>query len=288
MSTDQQDWTVLAMLKWATAYFKEQDIPDPRHSIEWLLADTLGVKRLDLYLSFDRPLAPAELERLRPLVKRRARHEPLQYITGFSDFMNARLEVNPDVLIPRIETEQLVEIILDNHPAGQQLEVLDIGTGSGCIPIALKMERPEWKVSALDISERALVLARSNAGHNEAEVDFRKGDVNQPDQLPFEGPFDLLVSNPPYVHPDEREALEPQVKNHEPATALFCEDLEAMYRNIIRCGSRYLQQDGYLYLEINERHPDTILALFDKKRWEPTLQKDYDKKARFITARRLQ
>ena len=116
MSTKLKDWTVLSMLEWGTEYFKERGIPDPRLSIEWLLAETLQVKRLDLYLKFDRPLSQSELNDIRPLVKKRARHEPLQYILGYTHFMNARISVTPDVLIPRIETEQLVEILLDEHP----------------------------------------------------------------------------------------------------------------------------------------------------------------------------
>jgi release factor glutamine methyltransferase len=116
MNTNREGWTVLAMLKWGTGYFEKRTIPDPRHSIEWLLADILHVKRLDLYLSYNRPLAPSELDQLRPLIKRRAKHEPLQYITGSSEFLNTQITVSPDVLIPRIETEQLTEIILDGHP----------------------------------------------------------------------------------------------------------------------------------------------------------------------------
>lgn len=286
MGTDQDHWTVLSMLEWATDYFRERGIPDPRHSIEWLLADTLDVKRLDLYLSFDRPLSPDELNTLRPLVKRRAKHEPLQYITGFSDFMNARLTVTPDVLIPRIETEQLVEIILDDHPAGQSRSVLDIGTGSGCIPIALKMERPDWDVSAIDISEEALALARDNAAQNKADVRFAHGDVRRPGELPLQGPFDLVVSNPPYIRPDEKEQLEPQVLQHEPDVALFCDDLPEMYRNIIRCGEQYLRRGGTLYLEINARRPEEIMGLFGAEQWQTTLLKDYDRKARFIRALR--
>lgn len=154
MSKKVKEWTVLSMLEWATDYFEQKDIPDPRHSIEWLLAETLGIKRLDLYLKYDRPLSPDELDQLRPMVKRRAEHEPLQYIIGYTDFMNARISVDKSVLIPRIETEQLVEIILDQQSGteNKNLSVLDIGTGSGCIPIALKMECPDWKLSGIDIS----------------------------------------------------------------------------------------------------------------------------------------
>jgi release factor glutamine methyltransferase len=214
MSTKAEEWTVLSMLEWATDFFKKKNIPDPRHSIEWLLAETLDIKRLDLYLKYDRPLSSEELDTLRPLVKRRANHEPLQYIVGFTDFMNARISVNEQVLIPRLETEQLVEIILDNHSAQKKLSVIDLGTGSGCIPIALKMERPDWHVSGIDISERALDVARNNAEQNETDVSFSEGDILTPESISIESPVDLIVSNPPYITPNEKETLEPQVREH--------------------------------------------------------------------------
>ncbi|MDX1586821.1 MAG: peptide chain release factor N(5)-glutamine methyltransferase [Balneolaceae bacterium] len=288
MSTKLKDWTVLSMLEWGTDYFKKRGIPDPRLSIEWLLAETLQVKRLDLYLKFDRPLSQSELDTIRPLVKRRAKHEPLQYILGYTEFMNARLSVSPEVLIPRIETEQLVEILLDDHPAEESEEpksVIDIGTGSGCIPIALKMERPDWQVDALDISEEALHIARKNAEQNEVDINFIQGNILQWQKLPVKGRYDLVISNPPYVLPDEKEELEDQVVEHEPALALFCDNLENMYGNVIRFSENYLQEQGMLYLEVHEKYGEHIQQLFDHTRWETSLLKDYDKKPRFIIAK---
>lgn len=273
------------MLEWGTEYFKKKDIPDPRHSIEWLLAETLQVKRLDLYLKFDRPLSQTELDTIRPLVKKRAQHEPLQYIIGYTEFMNAHITVSPDVLIPRIETEQLVEIILDNHPPDNSLSVLDIGTGSGCIPIALKMERPGWNVEALDISADALGIARQNAEANKTEINFWEGDILQWNQLSFNHSFNLMVSNPPYVLPAERELLEKQVVNHEPSLALFCENPEEMYGNIIECAQSHLTSNGTLYLEIHEQYSKSVLHFFNTSLWETSLLKDYEKKSRFIIAR---
>jgi len=286
MSSKVEEWTVLSMLEWATDFFKEKGIPDPRHSIEWLLADTLGIKRLDLYLKYDRPLSAKELDTLRPLVKRRAKHEPLQYIVGFTEFMNARISVNEHVLIPRLETEQLVEIILGEHTE-KNYRVLDLGTGSGCIPIALKMERPSWEVYGVDISKEALDIARKNAVQNEVEVTFKEGDILSPDSISFQKAFDLIISNPPYVKPDEKKLLEPQVREYEPAQALFADDLEQMYGNIIRIAEENLAQQGSLYLELHESYSKEILDLFDTKAWKATIKKDYDKKPRFIIAHRL-
>ncbi|MGK7368703.1 MAG: peptide chain release factor N(5)-glutamine methyltransferase [Candidatus Halalkalibacterium sp. M3_1C_030] len=287
MSTKLKDWTVLSMLEWGTEYFKERGIPDPRLSIEWLLAETLNVKRLDLYLKFDRPLSQSELDAIRPLVKRRASHEPLQYILGYTDFMNAHISVTPDVLIPRIETEQLVEILLDNHPAEDSSKgkhVIDIGTGSGCIPIALKMERTDWQVDALDISEEALRIAGENAKENEVDINFIKGNILRWEKLPIEKKYDIIISNPPYVLPDEKDELDVQVANHEPGLALFCDNLDKMYGSVIEFSEDYLQHRGMLYLEVHEKYGEQIQKLFDDTRWETQLVKDYDKKPRFIIA----
>jgi len=288
MSTKLKDWTVLSMLEWGTEYFKERGIPDPRLSIEWLLAEVLQVKRLDLYLKFDRPLSQSELDAIRPLVKKRASHEPLQYILGYTNFMNAQISVTPDVLIPRIETEQLVEILLDNHPADDSSEakkLIDIGTGSGCIPIALKMERPNWQIDALDISEEALRIARKNAESNEVEITFMQGDILEWKKLPVEKTYDIVISNPPYVLPEEKDELEEQVVNHEPSLALFCENLENMYGSVINFSENYLQDQGMLCLEVHEKHGERIQQLFDDTRWETSLLKDYDKNPRFIIAK---
>lgn len=286
MGTKLKEWTVLSMLEWGTEYFKEKQIPDPRHSIEWLLAETLEIERLDLYLKFDRPLSQQELDTIRPLVKRRAAHEPLQYIVGFTDFMNAEIRVNPSVLIPRMETEHLCEIILDEYEddTDAPLQLLDIGTGSGCIPVALKLERPSWIVSALDISEEALDVARQNARDNHTDIAFRKGDILNWQSLDFDDHFDVVVSNPPYVLPSEKDTLQKQVSDHEPARALFCDNMEEMYGSIIKCCEHYLKIGGTLYLEIHEHHDQTIHALFDGSHWKSHLRRDYQKKPRFIIA----
>ncbi|PAU94091.1 protein-(glutamine-N5) methyltransferase, release factor-specific [Aliifodinibius salipaludis] len=284
MSKKVEEWTVLSMLEWATDFFENKDIPDPRHSIEWLLAETLEIKRLDLYLKFDRPLSPQELDTLRPMVKRRAQHEPLQYIVGYTDFINAHISVNEQVLIPRIETEQLVEIILDEHQSEEDLSVLDIGTGSGCIPIALKMEQTSWEVSGIDISEGAIHTARNNAEQNDADVSFTKGDILNPNSIIENGPFNIIVSNPPYVKPGEKDILQQQVKDYEPAEALFFGDLEKMYNSIIEFASQKLTENGYLYLELHEKYSQEILAIFDEQNWSARIENDYDKKPRFIIA----
>ena len=200
MTSSQTDvWTVLRMLEWGTAWFTQRGIPSPRLSIEWLLADALQTRRLNLYVQHDRPLAAAELAVVRDYVRQRARHVPLQYITGSTSFYNAEIRVAPGVLIPRPETEELVELILtkwDDTPR----RVLDIGTGSGCIAVALAMERPSWEIHALDLSDEALTIARTNAQTNAVTVTFHQADLLNSASMPV-GPWDLIVSNPPVYPP---------------------------------------------------------------------------------------
>lgn len=286
MAGKRREWTVVAMLEWATNYLEKNEVPNPRYSIEWLLADVLQMKRLDLYLYYDRPLSSQELDELRPLFKRRADHEPLQYITGYSEFINARLNVTPAVLIPRMETEQLVEYILDRHAPAPPRSVLDIGTGSGCIPIALKMERTDWPVTALDNSPDALTVARQNAQANQVDIEFKQFDILTDAPQTLNHSFDIIVSNPPYVLPKEADSLEPQVKEYEPAEALFCDDIEQMYNQIIALAYTQLSAKGSLYLEIHSGQKKKIFDLFDQEKWQVQSLPDYDTNDRFIHAQK--
>lgn len=278
-------WTVLSMLEWATEYFEERGVKSPRFSIEWLLAEILGIKRLDLYLSFDRPLSSEELAALRPLVKRRAHHEPLQYITGETDFHQVTLKVKPGVLIPRQETEQLVELILNEQPAEEAFKVLDIGTGSGCIPVALKHKRSNWNLFATDISEDAIKQARHNATLNETQITFARDDIFTPKAFD-DIRFDVIISNPPYILPDEKETLDKEVKEYEPEVALFCESTEKMYGAIEEFASRQLAENGVLYLELHAHYAEEVLALFSNSKWKAVLKNDYSDKSRFLKAKR--
>lgn len=272
------------MMEWATAFFEEKNIRSPRLSIEWLLAETLSVKRLDLYMLYDRPLSEDELNLLRPMVKRRALHEPLQYITGETEFYKATIKVEPGVLIPRPETEQLVELVLGEHGLQENLKVLDIGTGSGCIPIALKSQQPSWKVYATDISVDALGIAKKNATLNEVNITFLKDDILNPSYFEPDEFFDLIISNPPYILKEEKEILDEEVKKYEPERALFCSSTEQMYGGIQKFARQHLQQKGELYLELHEIHAEQVEKLFTEKDWQVHLEQDYDRKPRFLKA----
>lgn len=288
MAQKTTDWTVLSMLNWGTDYFDSKGIKNPRLSIEWLLAFVLDVKRLDLYLSFDRPISPGELETLRPIIKRRADHEPLQYIVGETEFLNAIISVDKNVLIPRPETEQLVELVLNEYDEHTIHSVLDIGTGSGCIPVALKMERPLWNVNAMDISKEAIGLARQNAIRNQVEIRFKELDLFQISTQDLDDSYEVIVSNPPYVLQEEKEVLDREVVEFEPHLALFCKDTENMYSAIEKIARTHLSKSGTLFLEIHHSQAKIIRKVFGESRWAVEVKSDYDGHDRFVLCKPLQ
>ncbi|MEP1151026.1 MAG: peptide chain release factor N(5)-glutamine methyltransferase [Balneola sp.] len=284
MSNTRNEWTVLSMLEWATSYFEEKEVKSPRLSIEWLLAFVLNIKRLDLYLKYDRPLTSEELEILRPFVKRRANHEPLQYITGETEFYNSTIKINPSVLIPRQETEQLVQLISTQHQEEENLTVLDIGTGSGCIPIALKKEFDSWDVSGFDISTDALRISNENADINNVHVHFFEHNLFESNLNGDKSEFDLIISNPPYILSHEEKTLDDEVKNFEPHLALFCESTQKMYGAIETFCSKNLSKNGTLYLELHESYSSEVKDLFTSRNWNAEIAKDLDEKDRFLVA----
>jgi release factor glutamine methyltransferase len=284
MQNTLNEWTVLSMLKWGTSYFDKKEVKSSRLSIEWLLAYVLQIKRLDLYLKYDRPLSAEELDTLRPFVQRRANHEPLQYITGETEFYNSTLKVNPSVLIPRQETEQLVHIICEENDNKKDLSVLDIGTGSGCIPIALKKEFESWDATAIDISDEALTLAKQNASLNKVDINFIQHDLFNAESDIFDSGFDIIVSNPPYILEEEEDGLDNEVKNFEPHLALFCKSMADMFEAIEKFCSKNLKKNGRVYLEVHENHSDEIVQIFKSLKWNVKAIKDMDEKDRFLVA----
>ncbi len=212
-------WRVVDIIKSSTDFLKKRGVPDARLDAETLLGDILNKNRLELYLYFDRPLAPKELDRYREYIRRRGTREPLQHILGEVGFMNLTLKVSPAALIPRSETEILVEkalALLQNTAP----RILDIGTGSGCIAISLAQELEQAKVLGVDISPDALALAKENAANNAVQVTFQTLDILQ--TLPnIDERFDLVVSNPPYIAQNEKNHLQQEVVEFDPHQALF-------------------------------------------------------------------
>lgn len=283
MSGSERVWTVLSMLEWATDYFNEREVPDPRLSIEWIVAEALNCKRLDLYLQFERPLSTKELNKIRPLVKRRAAYEPLQYITGTAQFMDATISVDQNVLIPRIETEQLVDLLLEHfqNQKEEELNLLDIGTGSGCIPIAIKKKNPAWYCAGFDISEKAVNQAKINAKINETSVDFFQADILKLDRLPdeFQKSWDIIISNPPYITEDEKSEMHKQVTEHEPSLALFHDNPLTLYSSIINFAA---SQEAALYLECNDKTAADVHQIASTQFSNAHLFKDLDQNPRFV------
>jgi release factor glutamine methyltransferase len=252
-------WTVLKLLRWTADYFNGRGIDNPRLDAELLLAETLGLNRVGLYLNFERPLQAEELAAYRERVRRRANREPLAYILGRTEFWSLSLEVTPAVLIPRADTELLVEEALTRLAAGGR--VLDVGTGSGALAIALAHERPECVIVAIDVSSAALSVAAENAGsHRVAErVCFVQQDLTV---LPA-GPFDLIVANPPYIPSGELAALMPEVRDFEPHLALDGgrDGLDA-YRALTRQVDGALAPEGWLLVEVGIGQAAAVQELF--------------------------
>lgn len=242
---------VLELTRKAAAVLAERGIEQSRLDAELLLAGVLGMKRLDLYLQHDRPLTADELERYRAAVRRRLKREPMQYILGTAAFRHLELHVDPRVLIPRPETEQLVGAVLDwcrSHDRWGR--VLDIGTGSGAIALSLAAEGAFERVVASDVSPEALDVAAGNAQRLGLadRIELRHGsllDVVRPDEM-----FDVIVSNPPYIAESDRAMLAPEVVQHEPAVALFggADGLRAI-EPIVRDAGACLAPGGLLALE---------------------------------------
>ncbi|MGJ8654469.1 MAG: peptide chain release factor N(5)-glutamine methyltransferase [Opitutaceae bacterium] len=233
------------------AFFKEKGVPDPKLDTDLLIAHSLGMKRLDLYLDLDRPLTEAQLTELRPLVKRRSQREPLQYILGTVEFCDLTLKVDARALIPRPETEELVELIVEAYKEkAAPKRILDLGTGTGALALALAHKFPDAEVVAVDVSPEALSLAQENVDALDAaeRVILRSGSWFEPIEAGEQ--FDLIVSNPPYLTEHEMTTAEPEVVAHEPSNALVsgADGLDDL-RLILEGVSAHLNKGGLLAME---------------------------------------
>lgn len=255
-----ETWTVLKVLQWTAGYLQQAGVENGRLDGELLLAAALGLDRVGLYLNHDRPMAPAELEGFREFVKRRARREPLQYILGRTEFWSLPFKVTPAVLIPRADTEILVEEALEK--AGGASAILDVGTGSGAIAVALAHELPAAQVVAVDCSAEALAVARENAVMNgvDGRISFREGDLFALET----GEYDLILSNPPYIPAADIPALMPEVRDHEPRGALVGgEDGLEAYRALARQAPTLLKDKGWLLVEVGIGQAEAVAALLE-------------------------
>ena len=279
-----ETWTPLKILAWTREYLTGKGVDNARLEAEWMLCHALGLDRMGLYLNHDRPLIEQELADYRSMVARRGRREPLQHILGSQEFCGLDFEVTRDVLVPRHDTGTLIEqaAILMPHAA----MILDIGTGSGCIAVALAKRLPEARVTAVDISPPALDVARRNAKRNGVRVEFLCGSLFEPLEGRF---FDLIASNPPYIPSGDIAGLEPEVRDHDPRAALDggADGLD-FYRAIIPGALCHLTPGGWLLLEVGAGQAGDVTGIIRATAGfgEPTTTQDAGRIERVVAAQR--
>ena len=290
-----ETWTVRRILEWTTGYFTRRNVEAPRLSAELLLAHVLSVPRIRLYTDYERPLTEQQLAAMRALVQRAAEEEPIAYLTGRAHFFNLEFEVTRDVLIPRPDTETLVENVLQlarNQAGFEAPRVLDLCTGSGCVAAAIAHHLKAATVVAVDVCAAAAEVARRNMQRLGVgdRVAVEQGDLYEPlARLPDRQPFHLVVANPPYIATSKIEELDRSVREYEPLQALDGGlDGLALHRRILAGAARHLVAGGRIYLEIAfdqgdlAREVAAANADFDDVR----VLKDYAGHDRVLTARR--
>ena len=278
----KKTWRIIEIIKWGEEYFKIKGFENPKQEIEWLLCDLLQLKRIDLYLKFEDIINKSKLKKLKSWIKRRIDREPLQYITGKVEFYGLKFISTPQALIPRPETERLVDITLNSLKKIPEPKILEIGTGSGCVSIAVSNKKPRANILSLDISKNALELAEINAKSNNCKnINFLEMDFLS--EIP-DDKFDILISNPPYISQKEIKNIMPEVKNYEPRIALtdFEEGLNFYFR-IAKVG-RTLIPNGIIILEVGlGNHPQKVFSLFKEAGFDQLeLIKDYNNNERIL------
>ena len=281
--------TVLESINLSSEYLKNKGIESPRINAELLLAHILSCKRLNLYLSFEKPLTEEELQKYRELLRRRSKFEPLQYIIGKVEFYGIDFKVNPSVLIPRQETEILIETIIGQYDKHDTLRILDIGTGSGNIAISLAKNLDNSVITALDISEEALKTANENALLNSVNdrtefirFDFLKEEFKRNE-------FDVVVSNPPYIAIEEFETLRPELKEYEPKVALTDYNSGFLFYEIISNKSNHLlKPGGKLFFEVGKGQSSKVTEIMTKNNFQNiNVTKDYLNIERVISGEKI-
>jgi len=263
-SKKEKIWRLIDILNWGEKYFKEKSFDNPRIEIETLLQHIIGCKKIDLYLQFENTFNTENLIILKSLIKRRVNREPMQYIIGSSEFYGRKFFVNQDVLIPRPETEKLIDVSIDILSKKENPIILDVGTGSGCIGITIALEIPSSSVIAIDISNSALSTAKKNANiYGLKNMQFINLDIFSQD---INHTADLLISNPPYISKIEFPGLMIDVKDFEPMVALTdnSDGLE-FYRKFSNIIPQIVKKNGVTILEVGRgTHPEKVKEIFNK------------------------
>jgi release factor glutamine methyltransferase len=291
--TTNDIWTIQKLLNWVAEFLKNKGIDSPRLSAELLLSHVLGLKRIELYTQFEKIVTEQQLEQLHGLVERAGRYEPVAYLVGKTEFYSLELDITPDCMIPRPETELLVERAIEflRTRSGKQL-VCDLCTGSGCIAVAIVRNYHDCQIIATDICDAALsVAARNIEKHNlKEQIKLLCGDLFDP-IIPHldAGKFDLIVCNPPYVSAAEFEKLGKNVKDYEPKLALFAgDDGLDIYRRIIERVGEFLKPDAALMLEIGYNQGQEVRELLEQVGIfaEIIIEKDFPNNDRIAIARK--
>lgn len=295
MSDADRRWTLKRVLDWTTSHFERKQLDSPRLCAELILAHALDCQRIRLYTDLNRPLIEEELTRIRELVRRAGEHEPIQYLTGIAHFYALEIAVTPDVLIPRPETETLVEKAIDRLKLEGKLEprVLDLCTGSGCIACAVASGVPTARIVAVDLSLRAVDVARRNVERLKlaSRIDVLCGDLFTPlNDLPDKRAFDLLLANPPYIRSADIGSLDRNVRDYEPHLALDGgEDGLAPLRRILDESGDWLAPGGYAMIEIAFDQADRALWIVSQRPvWaDATIVSDLGKRPRVLVVRKV-
>lgn len=284
-------WRIVELLQTTTEFLQKKSIDNPRLNAELLLCKVLGSERVELYVNYDKPVSPDELQHYREYIRRRASHEPLQYILEKTEFMSLPFQVSPSVLIPRQDTETLVEWVLERFSGRKKVNILDLGTGSGNIAISLAHYLDEPKIMAVDVSLEALEIARNNAKLNKMSeyICFVHFDIlDSKFDSQFNSKFDVIVSNPPYVAEHEFLQLEQEVREYEPRVALVAEDKnDIFFHRICDLGYELLKDDGELFVEVGAGQSKTVELILKKNQFKMIeIRNDYAGIERVVLASR--
>jgi len=278
-------WTVLKLLEWSTEFFEDRGLDSARLDAELMLAYTLGIDRVQLYVKFDQPLTPDELSTYRSYVKRRAAHEPVAYITGTRGFWTIDVRCDARALVPRPETEVLVECALDRIAEDAEITIVDVATGMGAVALAIASERSDVHLLATDVSSDALALAAENveALDLSERIELFEGDLLEA-VAPQRFPVDMIVANPPYVAESVRDELMPDVRDYEPAGALFAgEDGLDVIRRLVGQAHDRLIPGGWFLCEIGHDQGDVVRQLFEEAGFgEVYVRRDYGDRDRVV------
>lgn len=284
--------TIDDLLRWSTNFLTSKGFQTPRLDTELLLCHVLNCKRIDLYLRFDQPLSRTDLSQFKSFLIRRLNHEPVAYIVGYKDFMSLRFQVDSKVLIPRSETELLVESAIEfaKKTDGEPLRILEIGIGSGCIGISLLHHLSMCSLVGWDISTEAVEKSRANAlacGIDESRFDFQVKDALDEKSWMGIGKFDIIISNPPYISEKEREQLAPSVIEFEPEIALFAQaDGLEFYKRFAESARNFLSERGRMFLEIGSTQGRLVSDALESFGWRDVeVKKDYSRHDRIVEGR---